>query len=165
MTEPLSPEDDLRVVNALIYNIPNTPALGNIHGGAARARELLTLLKAVLAAPVVVFRWRGDDGPRMVFEIGLEGLPLRTVKTTCRGVWAVWWCLDNPREKLPTTDLADPAADTADASVRRQIRKTAAKQFADWGMAHLESAALVCTVGAGVIEMQLPVNAPRFITQ
>lgn len=165
MTPPLSPADDLRVVAAMLNNVNNTPGLGNIHGGFERARELLALLKGVSAKRCIVFRWLRDEGSQHVFELGHEGLPTRMVKTRCRGVWAVWWCLANRGDCLRATDLVDPDVDTPDNSVRRQIRVTAAQQFAGWGMPELEAAALACTVANGVVDMQLAVNAPTFITQ
>lgn len=165
MTPPPSPADDRRVINALIANVNNTPGLGNIHGGFERARDLLALLKGVSAKQCIVFRWLRDEGGQHVFELGHEGLPTRIVKTSRRGIWAVWWCLANRDGCLRTTDLVDPDVDTPDNSVRRQIRVTAAQQFAAWGMPELEAAALACTVANGVVDMQLAVNAPRFITQ
>lgn len=160
----LTPADQLRVVNLLLANVANTPSLGIVHGGHAFALGLLAECKRRLSRPVV-FKWHGDEGRQHVFELGHEGLPTRIVKTSRRGIWAVWWCLANRDGYLRTTDLAAPDVDTPDNSVRRQIRVTAAQQFAGWGMPELEAAALACTVANGVVDMQLAVNAPRFITQ
>jgi hypothetical protein len=160
----LSPADDLRVVNMLMANINNTPGLSNIHGGNERARELLMRIKRNLGG-AVIFRHLGNEARQDVYELGREGLPTRTVKTTCRGVWGLWWCLANRGGLLRTTDLSDPDVDDPDASVRRQIRKTAAQQFASWGMPELEAAALACTVAHGMVDMQLAVNAPMFIVK
>lgn len=165
MSPHLSPADDRRIITMLLNNVINTPGLGNIHGGHDRARELLALLKGVSAKQCIVFRWLRDEGSQHVFELGHEGLPTRIVKTSRRGIWAVWWCLANRDGYLRTTDLAAPDVDTPDNSVRRQIRVTAAQQFAGWGMPELEAAALACTVANGVVDMQLAVNAPTFITQ
>lgn len=161
----LGPADDRRIVTMVLNNVNNVPGLGNIHGGHARARQLLALLKVLIAKQCIVFRWLRDEGGHHVFELGHEGLPARMVKTRCRGVWAVWWCLANRGDYLRTADLVDPDVDTPDNSVRRQIRVTAAQHFAAWGMPELEATALACTVANGVVDMQLAVNAPTFITQ
>ena len=41
MNPPLSPADDRRIITMLLNNVNNVPGLGNIHGGHARARQLL----------------------------------------------------------------------------------------------------------------------------
>lgn len=115
----------------------------------------------------VVFRWLGSTPAGETFEIGYEGEPLRTVKTTLRGVWAVWWLLNDSgvSESLRATDLAAPHADEPEQSVRKMIRTDAAKMFRRCGIPELESAAKACHITRGILTCDRPVHAPKVVTR
>lgn len=161
----MSPQDQARVVNALLANVENTPGLLNVRGGHEFARQFLERAKAKLARPVVI-RHLGADAGRDRYEIGHEG-DTRIVATRCRGVWATWWLLDDAGRSggLQADCLTAPGATEPEASARKAIRVTAARQFEYWGMAQLRTAALACGIRGGVVAMALPCNAPRFITR
>ncbi|QDF96783.1 hypothetical protein CJ010_09705 [Azoarcus sp. DD4] len=129
--------------------------------------ELQALARNQHRAPV--FRHLRTEGQHDHFEIGCEGDRLRVVKTSNRGIWAVWWVLDDggASEALRATDLAAPHATEPEQSVRRMIRTTAAKQFARWGMPELAAAATACKVanGTGVVRCERPAHAPKVITR
>lgn len=116
----------------------------------------------------VIFRHLRTEGPHDYFEIGYQGEPLRTVKTSLRGVWPVWWALDDggTSESLRASDLAAPDADEPEQSVRRMIHNTAAKEFERWNLPELASAAKACKVasGTGVVRCERPAHSPKVIT-
>lgn len=117
----------------------------------------------------VLFRHLRTTGKHDYFEIGYHGEPLRIVKTSLRGVWAVWWALHNGSsgsDALRASDLVDPDAGEPEQSARRMIRKTAAAQFACWGLPELELAAKLCTVSnTGLIRCERPVASAKVITR
>lgn len=161
---PLSPQDQARVLNALLHNLGNTPGLGNIRGGAAFARELLLRMKAQAAAPVV-FRYRGEDAAgRAVYDVG-RGDEVRTVTTGKRGVFTVWWLLANPGQAWDPAMLSRPDARTPADSARTMVRVGAARQFEAWGMPELVAAANACRKRGQHMHMERPHNAPPVVTR
>ena len=135
--------------------------------------EQLAFLDATLAdlaktqRRAVVFRYAGQSGCRDRFDIGYEGEHVVSVKTSLRGVWAVWWALDNAGSStaLRASDLAAPDAAEPDQSVRRMIKRTAAAQFARWGFPELEGAAKACTIIDGAVVCERHAHAPRVLTR
>jgi hypothetical protein len=160
----MSPQDQVRALDAFIASAEIIPM--NVRGGREFVKSALLQMKAQLALPVV-FRHLGSDATgRDAFEIGYAG-ETRTVATRCRGVWATWWLLDDAGRAggLPAASLTNPDAREPEASVRKAIRVTAVRQFEYWGVPQLCAAALACGIRAGVVTMELPCNAPRFLTR
>lgn len=152
----LSPRDWRLIRLAL----PSIPGLDDPAAIEARLRRL----EAETREPVV-FRLVGDDGADgLLYEIG-RGDDVRTVNSRLRGVWAVWCMLDDPGEPFNPADLSKPGARTPVASARKMIRKKAVEQFEAWGQMELKAAALACSTHGDVVHMQLPANAPRFVTR
>jgi hypothetical protein len=139
------------------------PGIAGLRDAAAIAARLHEL-EAEAREPVV-FRLVGDDGAEgLLYEIG-RGDDVRTVTSRLRGVWAVWCMLDDPGEPFSPVHLTKPGALAPVASVRKMIRKQAAEQFEAWGQLDLRAAALSCSTHGDVVRMQLPGNAPRFVTR
>lgn len=161
----LSPTAKARALNRLRDYLPLLEARFEPQQLAYLDATLAMLAKA--QHRVVVFRYKGQEGHRDRFDIGYEGGPLLPVETTLRGVWAVWWALDNAGSSsaLRASDLAAPEADEPDQSVRRMIKRTAAAQFARWGFPELEAAATACTIRDGAVICERAVHAPRVLTR
>lgn len=163
--ELLSPSSRARAFNRLLYFARTTGDRFAKWELALFEAELTNLARSQHRQPVL--RHLRTDGQHDYFEIGYQGEALRLVKTTLRGVWAVWWALDDEgrTDTLRAGDLAAPDADEPEQSVRRMIHTTAAKQFARWGMPELEAAAKACKVTSGIVRCERPAHAPKVTTR
>jgi hypothetical protein len=163
--ELLSPSSRARAFNRLLDFARTTGDRFSKWELALFEVELTNLARSQHRQPV--FRHVCTDGQHDHFEIGYQGEPLRTVKTSLRGVWATWWVLDDEgkSDTLRAADLAAPDADEPEQSVRRMIHTTAAKQFARWAMPELEAAAKACKVTNGIVRCERPVHAPKVTTR
>ncbi len=159
----VTPRDQTRVIDALLHNLGNIPGLLNIRGGEEHARALLQRLRVQGAAPVV-FRYCGEEAGRAVYEIG-RGDTVRRVTTGKRGVFTVWWLLDNPGQAWDAGALSRPDATTAADSARIMVRKGAAQQFEAWDMPELVAAAHACHKDGDHMHIDRPHNAPTVVTR
>jgi len=159
----MTPQDQSRVIDALLNNLGNIPGLLNIRGGEDHARALLQRLKVQGSTPIV-FRYCGDEVGRAVYEIG-RGDAVRRVTTGKRGVFTVWWLLDNPGQVWDACALSRPDATTAADSARTMVRRVAALQFEAWDMPELVAAAHACHKVGDHMHMDRPHNAPMVVTR